>query len=211
MKRLFEVLNLFIFKKQWKKINSHNYTYAINKFNLETVEIGNKTYGPIELYNDVPNIKLKVGSYCSIGKDTIFLLGNEHNYRKISTYPFKYKILKKTKYESYSKGDIIVDDDVWFGQKTTILSGVHIGQGAIIATGSVVTKSVPPYAIVAGVPAKIIKYRFNETIVKELVKIKYENLSESKIQLLEKILYEEINENNVKEIVDKINDMNFNS
>ena len=79
--------------------------------------------------------------------------------------------------EATSKGDIIVDDDVWIGQRALIMSGVHIGQGAIIASGAVVTKDVPPYAIVGGVPARIIRFRFSEKIIKELLKIDYSMLS----------------------------------
>ena len=64
--------------------------------------------------------------------------------------------------EATSKGDIIVQDDVWIGYGATILSGLTIGQGAVIAAGSVVTKDVTPYSVVAGVPARVIKYHFGE-------------------------------------------------
>lgn len=205
MNRLLEVFKRCIFRRNWRKANSHNYTYAINKFNFSSVEIGKNTYGPIEVYTDVENVKLKIGSFCSIGKNTVFLLGHEHCYKHVSTYPFRYRILKTVNCESVSKGDIVVGDDVWFGQKTTVLSGVEIGQGAIIATGAVVTKNVPPYAIVAGVPAKIIKYRFDKSIIRELIKINYDVLTNEKIELLDKELYYDVNEENVRDIVYCIN------
>ena len=85
-------------------------------------------------------------------------------------------------YEAISKGDIIVENDVWIGYRATILSGVNIGQGAIIAAGSVVTKDVPPYAIVGGVPAKVIKYRFPPEMIGELLKVDYSQLSEEMVR-----------------------------
>ena len=84
--------------------------------------------------------------------------------------------------EGTSKGDIIVADDVWIGYRATILSGVHIGQGAVIAAGAVVTKDVPPYAIVGGVPARVIKYRFPEEMVGELMRIDYSKLTEEMVR-----------------------------
>lgn len=73
--------------------------------------------------------------------------------------------------EALSKGDIVIEDDVWVGENALILSGVTIRQGAIVAAGAVVTKDVEPYSIVAGIPAKIIKYRFSEELRKELLNI----------------------------------------
>ena len=206
MHRIIELIKIFLFKRIWKKNNKHNFTYAINKFNIENVSVGNYTYGPIEVYSDVDSIKLDIGSFCSIGKGTIFLLGQEHNLNIISTYPFKYKLLNSVRYESISKGNIEVGDDVWFGQKTTVLSGVKIGQGAIIATGAVVTKDVPPYAIVGGVPAKIIKYRFDNKVIQSLININYKSLSIDKINSIQSDLYLEINETNVEEIIKRINE-----
>lgn len=84
--------------------------------------------------------------------------------------------------DAFSKGDIIVDDDVWIGYGATIMSGVHIGQGAVVAAGAVVTKDVPPYAIVGGVPAKVIKYRFEPEMIEELLKVDYSKLTKEDIE-----------------------------
>jgi acetyltransferase-like isoleucine patch superfamily enzyme len=73
----------------------------------------------------------------------------------------------------YTKGDIIIGSDVWIGTDAMILSGVTIGDGAIIASRSVVTENIPPYAIVAGISAKIIRFRFNQDAVEQLLRIKW--------------------------------------
>ena len=80
-----------------------------------------------------------------------------HTLNNISTYPFKTALLNYKNEEAISKGNIIIDDDVWIGFGATIMSGVHIGQGAVIAAGSVVTKDVPPVAVAAGNPVRFIK------------------------------------------------------
>lgn len=94
--------------------------------------------------------------------------------------------------EEFSKGNIEADDDVWIGYGATIMSGVHIGQGAVVAAGAVVTKDVPPYAIVGGVPAKVIKYRFSEIMIEELLKIDFSKLTEEAIKSHIDELYTEL-------------------
>ena len=111
---------------------------------------------------------------------------------KISTYPFKVKLLETETMEAFGKGDIVVDDDVWTGYGCFIMSGVHIHQGAVIAAGSVVAKDVPPYVIVGGVPAKIIKYRFEEDVIRELLKIDYNKLTKDIVAQHIDCLYEEL-------------------
>ena len=81
-----------------------------------------------------------------------------------------------------SKGNINIENDVWIGAYSTIMSGVKIGNGAVIGASSVVTKDIPPYAIVAGNPAKIIKYRFTEEQIVSLLKIEWWNWDEYKIK-----------------------------
>ena len=83
--------------------------------------------------------------------------------------------------EGTSKGDIIVGDDIWIGYGAVILSGITIGQGAIIGAGAIVTKNVPPYAVVGENPAKIIKYRFEENIIKELLRIDFNKIPDEAI------------------------------
>ena len=81
-----------------------------------------------------------------------------------------------------NKGDIVIGNDVWIGFEAVILSGVTIGDGAIIGTRAVVTKDVPPYTIVGGVPAKPIRKRFSDSVISELLKVQWWNWSENRIK-----------------------------
>lgn len=121
---------------------------------------------------------IKIGKKCSISTNCTFILSN-HIFDKFSTYPcesphepslFSHGQGNRS---SYSKGDIIVKNDVWIGANSTILDGITIGNGAIIAAGSVVTKDVPAYAIVGGNPVKVIKYRFSKEIIDEIEKTQF--------------------------------------
>ena len=115
--------------------------------------------------------KLKIGKFCSIASGTVFILaGNQgHNHKWISTYPFiGKKEFSESKNGFIKSGDTVVGNDVWIGSEAMIMPGVSIGDGAVIGSRSLVTKDVPPYAIVGGNPAKIIKMRFNEEEVKML-------------------------------------------
>ena len=176
---------------KWRKLNRHNGTWVKCLFDPNTVQIGKETYGEIRLYNDVKDRYLKIGNYCSIGEEVIFLLGREHDIHNISTFPFKVKVGGE-QYEALSKGDITIGDDVWIGCRSMILSGVSVGQGAVIAAGSVVTKDIPPYAVVGGVPATVIKYRFGQELIEELKTIDYSRMDRKLIQEHMDKLYSEL-------------------
>lgn len=94
-------------------------------------------------------------------------------------------------------GGVRVDDDVWIGYRSTILDGVHLGQGSVIAAGSVVSSDVPPYAIVGGVPAKVIKYRFSQEIIDDLLRIDFNRIDQTWIEKNRTILYEPLERNGV--------------
>ena len=169
------------FQYLWKRKNKHNLTNAGNIFPKEKVQVGQYSYGTLNVisYNDLGE-RLKIGNYCSIAGETKFILNGEHEHDRISTFPFSKVVLDRGP-ESTSKGSIIIDDDVWIGYRATIMSGVHIGQGAVIAAGAVVTKDVPPYAIAGGVPAKVIKYRFSDELIQELMNVDYSKLTKDLI------------------------------
>lgn len=165
---------------EWRKRNKHNFTEAKNNFKLEAVQVGRGTYGNLYVVSrDYQDVKLIIGNYCSIACGVKFLLSGNHQYDIISTYPYELLILKDSKAGiAITKGNIVIEDDVWIGENAIICSGVKIGQGAIVAAGAVVTKNVEPYAIVGGNPAKLIKYRFNSAIREKLVKINIEDIFE---------------------------------
>ena len=120
------------------------------------------------------------------------MLAGDHNLDMVSSYPFKVFIRKDADESGPQKGNIEIGDDVWIGLRATICAGVKIGQGAVIAAGAVVTKDVPPYAIVGGVPAKVIKYRFSEDIIEELVKLDYSKLSKDVVMKNMDELYQKV-------------------
>jgi len=188
---------------KWKKKNRHNDTLPQNIFSVDSVFVGRETYGNLIVDNYNDKYKLYIGNYCSIATNVMFILDADHYTKHISTFPFKVKILGE-RFEGVSKGDIIVDDDVWIGYGAIILSGVHIGQGAVVAAGAVVTNDVPPYAIVGGIPANIIKYRFEQDIIEELLKVDYNKLSKKDIKNHIDDLYAELKDKEQLEWMPKI-------
>lgn len=190
-----EILRLFRTgkrKKEWNKLHPGSDTIPMNNFNFENVSLGHGSYGELNVVDFGGDCKLIIKNYVSVAQNVSFILNADHYTNHISTYPFKVKMLKTQTSESFGKGDIIVDDDVWIGYGATIMSGVHIGQGAVIAAGAVVTKDVPPYAIVGGVPAKVIKYRFEPEMIEELLKIDYSKLTKEDIEKHIDDLYTEL-------------------
>lgn len=190
---------------KWRTLNSHNSTYLdlipTNDSFFQKVTVGKRTYGPIRaFYSNHPDEKLSIGNYCSIGTGSTFILGSEHPYRGISTFPFKVKCLSWPS-EAKTKGPIVINDDVWIGENVLMLSGITIGQGALVAAGSVVVKSIPPYAIVGGNPAKIIKFRFSQEIIERLIRIDWNKITDSKIRDNIDLLYEEVDLNNIDNIL----------
>ena len=132
--------------------------------------------------------RLIIGKFCSIACGAKFLFNSaNHKMASLSTYTFplffeEWGLEKENVAQAWDqKGDIIIGNDVWIGYEAVILSGVTIGDGAVIGCRAVVTKDVPPYTIVGGVPAKPIRKRFNEETIKELQKIKWWDWPEEKI------------------------------
>ena len=175
-------LKFYSFARKWRKKNIHNEILPMDIFREDMISAGKGSYGELNVVSFGDSSKLKIGNYVSIAQNVTFILDAEHPLDHISTYPFRVKILKDCKYEAFSKGDIIVGDDVWIGYGAIIMSGVHIGQGAVVAAGAVVTKDVEPYAIVGGVPAKTIKYRFENELIKKLMNIDYEKIDDKTIK-----------------------------
>lgn len=132
---------------------------------------------------------ITIGNYCSIARGTAI---QEHNHdsEAITTYFIKHRIFKEPfGADAISKGAITIGHDVWIGTQCVILTGVKIGNGAIIAANTVVTKDIPPYAIVGGTPAKIIKYRFSPEIIQKLESLQWWNWNIDKIKKNKDLFY----------------------
>ena len=151
---------------------------------LSNVQIGNHSFCG---YNCEISDSI-IGSFCSIGNDVILNPGI-HPIDWVSTSPVFYtgRDSVKTKYSHHDKPlrkTLIIGNDVWIGSKSIIMGGVKVGNGAIVAASAVVTKDVPPYAIVGGIPARLISYRFEESMRQELEKICWWDLSTSELRSL---------------------------
>ncbi len=133
--------------------------------------------------------KLIIGKYCSIscGVKFIFTSAN-HTQRSLSTYPFpiffsEWSLNRDDITKAWdNKGNTIIGNDVWIGYEAIIMQGVKIGDGAIIGTRAVVTKDVPPYTIVGGVPANVIKKRFKDEIINKLIDTQWWNWEDIKVK-----------------------------
>ena len=179
---LIRLIKLVSLRRKWRSINSHNSTTIDNLFDINRVVIGRYTYGKIHvsMFNQNKDVLLRIGDFCSIASNVHFLCGGDHYLNRALTYPIEKKMFNVD--EATSKGIIDISDDVWIGTNALILSGVHIGKGAVVAAGSVVTKDIPPFAIVGGVPAKIIKYRFPKEIISYLLKCDYTKFTDDFIR-----------------------------
>lgn len=118
--------------------------------------------------------RLTIGRYCSIADKVEILLGGDHRLDWVSTYPFAampglWPGVDAPRDYHASRGDVSIGHDVWLGSGCLILSGVTLGHGAVVAAHAVVTRDVPPYAVVAGNPARIVRRRFDEATVAALV------------------------------------------
>lgn len=192
----------YIGKKIYPRTGDTQTIYLKNVITDANIEVGEFT-----MYNDFINSpadfqrnnvlyhypinhdRLIIGKFCSIacGAKFIFTSAN-HTLNSLSTYPFplfweEWQLNKADVCQAWdNRGDIIIGNDVWIGYEAVIMSGVTIGDGAIIGTRAVVTKDVPPYTIVGGVPAKPIRLRFPQDVIDQLLHLQWWNWPLDKIQ-----------------------------
>lgn len=147
------------------------------------VSIGAFTYGmrsgALNIWLD--NDQVTVGSFCSVAEGVRFVFG-EHPTNLVSTFPLRTILSGGKNVDTFNKGPVIVGSDVWIGTNAIILSGVKIGHGAVIAAGAVVTRDVPPFAVAAGIPARVVKMRLRNDQIEELLKIAWWDWPEPKIR-----------------------------
>lgn len=197
-----EVLKMIPQTKIYPRSNDKQIVYLKNVITDTSIEVGEYT-----IYNDFVNDpcdfqqnnvlyhypinrdKLIIGKFCSIACGTKFIFTSaNHKLKSLSTYSFpiffeEWGLDVKDITSSWdNKGNIVIGNDVWIGYEAVIMQGVTIGDGAIIGARAVVTKDVPPYTIVGGVPAKVIRARFDEKTIAELMQLKWWNWTEEKIK-----------------------------
>lgn len=187
---------------KWRLKNQNNQTYIKAPFPdnnlINIVKVGNFSSGIINVnYYKTGDERLEIGCFCSIATDAKFILGGNHDIRQVSTSSLIGE-------HFFSKGPILIEDDVWIGSGATIMSGVRVGKGAVIAAGSLVTKNVEPYSIVAGIPAKFIKKRFEERICKVLLTLDFSKIRLSDFNDVKLLLIEHIDDNNLLDIVEQL-------
>jgi acetyltransferase-like isoleucine patch superfamily enzyme len=131
---------------------------------------------PFVYYNEGDTARVTIGRYCSIAAGVGIMPGGNHRTDWVSTYPFRIRYgLDGANLDGHpaTKGDVVIGNDVWIGNGALILSGVTIGDGAVVGAQAVVTRDVPPYAIVAGNPARVVGHRFSEPERDQLLAIRW--------------------------------------
>ncbi|CNH90092.1 transferase hexapeptide repeat containing protein [Yersinia intermedia] len=130
--------------------------------------------------------RLIIGNYVCIAAETVILMGGNNNHCPdfISLYPFMSMI--KNSYQP--RGDTVLNDGCWLGMRCMIMPGITVGEGAVIAAGSIVTKDIPPYAVVGGNPARVIKFRFPQDVIKRILNLSIYDNSEDELARLIPIL-----------------------
>ena len=160
--------------------------YEINGDFVKNNRMGKNSYACN--YFCVSNIETKIGNFCSIA-DNVTLGTTFHPINRLSTHPFTYfepmRLSKKYPLKNFTyHKPVTVGNDVWIGKHVTVMDGITIGDGAVIGTNAVVTKDVPPYAIMVGIPARVLRYRFDEQTIKDLLRLKWWDLDDKVIAKL---------------------------
>lgn len=176
------------------------YTKDILEFSKYS--IGDYTYGTPCVFDWSEDAVLKIGKFCSIASDVKIFTGGNHRIDWISTYPFNilnedFPNAVNIKGHPATKGNVEIGNDVWIGRGTTIMSGVKIGDGAVLGAESLIAKNVNPYEIVVGNPGKVLRKRFDDNVIKMLLQIAWWDWPIDKINEEVKFMCDE----NIKEFL----------
>lgn len=170
--------------------NAQNCEFGIYNSLCDNVAIGETELGDFTYIADNTTIfKAKIGKFCSIGPDCKVGLGKHPSHTFVSTHPIFFSNLKQAQISFADKNyfqeseEITIGNDVWLGANVIVVDGVDIADGVIVAAGSVVTKNIPPYAVVGGVPAKIIKYRFEKDEIEKLLELQWWDMDREYLKL----------------------------
>lgn len=174
-------------QRAWRNRNLHNDTQLVLGMcplaNPNQVSVGHHVYGTLNIYAwGVGDEALIINNFCSIAENVRFILGGNHYTNHFSSYPFKRMVLHQEVQEATTKGKIVLEDDVWIGKDAVIMSGVILRRGTVVAAGSVVTKSTEPYTIVGGNPARLIRKRFDDKTIQQLLSVDFNKLTETFIR-----------------------------
>jgi chloramphenicol O-acetyltransferase type B len=145
--------------------------------------IGRGTYGHPRVFRYPNDGNLRIGAYCSIAADVSIFLGGEHHPEWVSTFPFG-ALWREHEHpeQPRSRGDVVIGNDVWIGREAMIMSGVTIGDGAVIGARALVAKDVPAYTVAGGNPARPIRPRFAPDVVDRLLAIRWWNWPDERIR-----------------------------
>lgn len=137
--------------------------------------IGRGSYGDLVVARYKGDAQLVMGAWCSVAANVQVMLGGEHRMDWVTTYPFNAMDPRFADLEGHprTKGDVVIGNDVWLGREAMILSGVTIGDGAVVGARALVTRDVPPYGIVAGNPATLVRKRFDDETIARLLALKW--------------------------------------
>lgn len=145
--------------------------------------IGVGSYGGLNIVRYPGDARLQMGSWCSVAADVKVFLGGEHRPDWVTTFPFnELPEFAHIAGHPRTKGDVIIGNDVWIGREAMIMSGVRIGDGAVIGARAVVVRDVPPYGIVVGNPAKLLRMRFDDRTVERLLAIAWWDWPEERVR-----------------------------
>ena len=194
---------LFFKKKKKKKYLNYFLNDTLkDEINNNLAVVGKWSYStnPLKIYRWNYKSKIYIGNFCSIGPEVKIIIGGEHRTDWVTTaqinadtFNFNDTFLNAQKIKNFkdSRGDLRIENDVWVGAFSIIFSGVKLGNGSVVAAGSVVTKDVDPYTVVAGNPAKFVKKRFTTKQINFLNSSKWWELDDKLIDTLSKYLLNE--------------------